>query len=221
MKSEKIGELAKALASLQSEVQGAIKDAKNPFFNSKYADLESCWAALREPLSKNGLAITQTMGFIPECGPTLVTTLIHSSGEWISGEQPISPSKQDPQGLGSAITYARRYGLSAITGLIQVDDDGEAAHGRGDDRGSKTDGQARGNPPSNGALAGDGRISDPQAKRLFAIYKKSGMPESELKSIIKTIGGVESSKDIHYSKYNQIVKAIEDWKSPSAEEIPF
>lgn len=131
-KSEKIGALAKALSKVQAEVQGAIKDSKNPFFKSSYANLESCWAALKEPLHKNGLSIAQTMGFIQGAGPTMVTTLMHESGEWISGEQPIFPKTNTPQELGSAITYSRRYGLAAITGLIQIDDDGEAAEGRGE-----------------------------------------------------------------------------------------
>jgi hypothetical protein len=130
-KSESIANLTKALIAVQTEVRGAIKDSNNPFFSANYADLESCWSALREPLTKNGLAIIQTMGFIEGAGPTLTTTLAHISGEWISGEQPVCSKKENsPQELGSAITYARRYGLAAITGLIQIDDDAEGSMGR-------------------------------------------------------------------------------------------
>lgn len=126
-KSETINELAKALSSAQSEIRGAIKDSKNPFFNSKYADLESVWSAIREPLTKHGLSVIQTMDHDVEVGIIVVTTLAHTSGQWIEGGLPIMAVKKDPQGMGSAITYARRYALAAITGVVQVDDDGNAA----------------------------------------------------------------------------------------------
>lgn len=129
-KSEQINELAKALSQAQSEMRGAVKDAQNPFFKSRYSDLESCWDAAREPLTKNGLSVSQTMGFKAECGPTLITTLLHTSGQWIEGEQPVFPKSQAPQEMGSAITYSRRYGFAAIVGLYQTDDDAETAHGR-------------------------------------------------------------------------------------------
>lgn len=227
-KSEQIGELTKALAKCQAEVQGAIKDSTNPFFKSSYANLESCWAALKDPLSKNGLAVTQTMGYRPECGPTLFTTLLHESGQWISGEQPICPKSNTPQEVGSAISYARRYGLSAITGLIQVDDDGEAAEGRGDKKGTNSKSQEK---PSENSSAPSGAttvglISEKQAARLHAIKAKVGMPDIELKKLVKGIGGVDNTKDLHYKPYNEIVKRVEEWKPKQApaiseEEIPF
>jgi hypothetical protein len=117
--------IAPAIKKAQANIRGAIKDANNPFFKSKYADLESCWEAVKEPLQAEGLSVVQTMGFIPGAGPTLITTLLHMSGEYITGEQPVCAKSDNPQDMGSAITYARRYGLSAIVGLIQVDDDAE------------------------------------------------------------------------------------------------
>lgn len=129
-KSATIGKLALALSKAQAELKGAVKDSANQFFKSKYADLESCWEACKEALSKNELSVSQVMGFIPEAGPTLTTTLMHSSGEWIEGTQPLCAKGVTPQDLGSAISYARRYGLAAIVGVVQVDDDGNAASGR-------------------------------------------------------------------------------------------
>jgi hypothetical protein len=130
MQSDEIDVLATALGAMQSEVLTAKKDTTNPFFKSKYADLESCWDAIREALGGNGLSITQTMGYVV-CGEQLVTTLkttlMHSSGQWIQGEMPLFLPKMDAQAQGSAITYARRYGLAAITGLVQVDDDANDA----------------------------------------------------------------------------------------------
>lgn len=129
MKSETIGALAAALAKAQSEMQGAVKDAANPFFKSKYADLESVWQACRKPLTDNGLSVVQTTRYSPD-GLVLVTTLLHSSGEWIGGEMPVLAKDASPQAQGSAITYARRYALAAAVGVYQTDDDAEAAMAR-------------------------------------------------------------------------------------------
>lgn len=126
-KSETISELAKALCNVQSNLEGARKDSVNPFFKSKYADLASVWEACRDLLSKNGLAVVQTSSVIEGRELVLDTTLLHTSGEWISGQLSVPLVKSDPQGLGSAITYARRYGLSAIIGICPEDDDAESA----------------------------------------------------------------------------------------------
>lgn len=131
--SVEIKDLATALAKAQAEIKGAVKDASNPFFKSNYADLQSVWDACRLPLSKNGLSVAQTTDIVGE-RLVLVTTLLHSSGQWIRGALPVEPVKRDPQGMGSAITYARRYALAAMVGIYQTDDDAEVAM----DRGSKS-----------------------------------------------------------------------------------
>lgn len=128
-KSESIKELTIALCKVQAELQGAVKESANPHFRSRYADLESCWEALRPVLPKHGLAVIQTMAR-GEKGPIVITTLAHVSGEWISGELELTPSKNDPQGMCSCITYSRRYSIAAITGLTQTDDDGNHASGK-------------------------------------------------------------------------------------------
>jgi len=126
--SPTIGAIAAALAKAQLAFKPAIKDALNPFFKSKYVDLAGAIDSVREALSANGLAIVQST----EAGEKLVlhTTLLHSSGEWIGGTYPIVAVKPDPQGIGSAVTYARRYSLMALLGIAAEDDDGESAHGR-------------------------------------------------------------------------------------------
>lgn len=129
MKSESIGALAAALAKAQAEITGAIKDSANPYYKSRYADLQSCWEACRKPLTDNGLSVVQTSRYT-ENGLMLVTTLLHTSGEWISGEMPVLVKDNSPQAQGSGLTYARRYALAAIAGVYQVDDDAEAAQGR-------------------------------------------------------------------------------------------
>lgn len=128
--SSSIAALAAALAKAQAEMSGAAKDSANPYFKSKYADLESVWSACRKPLTDNGLSVIQTSQPTKH-GLMLVTTLAHSSGEWIRGYMPILAKDATAQSQGSGITYARRYALAAIVGVYQTDDDAEAAQGRG------------------------------------------------------------------------------------------
>src|SRR5947207_7171688 len=120
--SENINELASALSKAQGEMQAAIKDSINPFFKSKYADLGSVWDAARPVLSKYGLCIIQGTEIFNE-KIVMVTILAHSSGQWIKSLLPLNPSKNDCQGVGAAITYLRRYCLSAIVGVVCDDDD--------------------------------------------------------------------------------------------------
>jgi ERF superfamily len=128
-RSESINELATALAKAQGEMKPAKKDAENPFFKSHYADLPSIVDAAK-PLAKHGLSFVQPTEATPD-GIFVETVLLHSSGQWISGRYPVKPVKDDPQGWGSALTYSRRYGLSALIGVVAADedDDAEAAHG--------------------------------------------------------------------------------------------
>ena len=125
--SATIGKLAFALAKAQGCMHAARKGAENPFFKSRYADLSEVWATIRKPLADNELAVMQTT--VAEDGKLrLRTVLVHSSGEWVESVYPVNPQKQDPQGYGSAVTYARRYALSALVGVVaDVDDDGEGA----------------------------------------------------------------------------------------------
>jgi hypothetical protein len=123
IKSESIKELLTALAKAQGKISAAKKDSTNPHFKSKYADLASCWEAIKEPLSVNGLSLSQWVSN-SEKGLNLITMLGHSSGEYIYSEYSM-PSGQTSQAIGSAITYARRYALSAAVGLVADDDDDE------------------------------------------------------------------------------------------------
>lgn len=125
--SEQINELATALAKAQGQISPAIKDSSNPFFKSKYADLSSVWNACKDPLSTNGLAVLQTMDY-RDNQLFLVTTLAHSSGQWMRSSIPIVTEKNNAQGIGAAITYMRRYALSAMVGITcDDDDDGNAS----------------------------------------------------------------------------------------------
>ena len=126
--TEQIGELIGALSKAQGTITSALKNKKNAFFKSSYADLPAVWDACRAPLSNNGLAIVQMIEG-SEDKMYLVTILGHSSNQWIKSKLPIILGpKKDQQALGSCITYARRYALSAMVGICQDDDDdGEKA----------------------------------------------------------------------------------------------
>ena len=126
--SESIAALASALAKAQLQIEPASKNATNPHFRSHYADLASIWDACRGPLNTNGLSIVQFPcdGDVGRTG--LCTMLLHSSGEYISEVVTTRSQKDDPQGLGSALTYLRRYALAAVVGVTATeDDDGNAA----------------------------------------------------------------------------------------------
>jgi hypothetical protein len=139
----------------------AAKTSDNPYFRSKYADLASVWDSIRGPLSKHGLSVTQTFQKVPHVAEymvtrtaktgevwevkvqhlaDLVTTLHHASGQWISSELPVMTEWGSPQTLGSTITYLRRYSLQAACGIAPEDDDGNAATGRDQDPGHRSNG---------------------------------------------------------------------------------
>lgn len=118
---------AEAFCKLQAQIKPAIKDSLNPHFKSKYADLGAVWEAVKDPLHEHGFAVIQSPDFEGE-NMFLKTTILHVGGEKMEGRYPIRPSKNDPQGVASAITYARRYSISAMLGVIaDDDDDGNAA----------------------------------------------------------------------------------------------
>jgi len=119
--------IAPAFIRAKREFGPALKDKTNPHFKSRYADLGACLEAVDDALLKNGIALYQET-FEDETGVTVETVLLHESGETIRcGKLHVPASKQDPQGYGSALTYARRYSLMAACGIAPEDDDGNAA----------------------------------------------------------------------------------------------
>lgn len=123
-------ELIEALCKAQSNFKPAIKDAANPFFKSKYADLNSVWEACKDALKENNLFVSQIIN-TREDKNYLKTRVYHKSGGFIESEiLIISKNANDPQSLGSGITYMRRYSLAAILGIIVEDDDAEDAMAR-------------------------------------------------------------------------------------------
>lgn len=122
--TEKIDELAKALVAFHKSVGKVVKDSDNPFFKSKYASLGDIHQVIDGPLSDAGLVVTHW----PEGEHNLTTRLLHESGQWMQATYVMAPTKNDPQGRGSALTYQQRYAIGAILSLnIDDDDDGNAA----------------------------------------------------------------------------------------------
>lgn len=126
--SENIDCLAKALSKMQAAIENVSKDKQA--YGYKYADLASCLAAVKKPLSENGFSISQLVGQDEDKNPLLITLLIHESGQWLKSTFPIENvvMKQcnSLQQLGAGLTYTRRYALSAIVGLTQEDDDAQS-----------------------------------------------------------------------------------------------
>jgi hypothetical protein len=125
--SDTLIKISPALVKAINAIEGVKKGADNPFFKSKYANLESVIEAAHDALSANGLAVMQGPGPMDGNCITLTTRLVHESGEWIETDFSLPAGKMDPQAAGSAITYARRYSLMAMLNMPAVDDDGEAS----------------------------------------------------------------------------------------------
>jgi len=133
-RSESIAKIASALVKAQAEMGNAVKDSKNPFFKSKYADLNAVREACMPALNKHGVSVIQPTSVID--GKLYVeTVLLHESGEFLSGLYEVVVGKQnDPQALGASISYSRRYGLQSMVNIGAADDDAESAIDRGNSR---------------------------------------------------------------------------------------
>ncbi len=121
--SDNITKIAAAMVAMQAGAQHANFDSKNPHFKSKYASLAEVIDTVRPVLAKHGLAVIQLPAFRENIGHVLCTRIVHESGEWIEDEMRLNPVKDDPQGLGSNLTYARRYSLPGVCLIASEDDD--------------------------------------------------------------------------------------------------
>ena len=190
--SAEIGELASALASAQAELSPAAKNAQNPHLKNRYADIAAVYEAIRETLPKHGLSVSQII--MPHESKARVRTLLmHKSGQWLASECLMPLDRNGgPQGMGSAITYARRYSLPAIVGVVsEDDDDAEAAQPRRQQQAQpqqrREPAQPRRPEPVRHAAPksqGDGQvdmITDAQVKMLMALFNKCGMDVREVR----------------------------------------
>lgn len=225
--SEEVGELAKALAQAQAEVETATKDRTNPHFGSKYADLASVWDACRKPLTKHGLSVVQ-LPVSDGAKVGVVTTLLHSSGQWMRSSVYTTPEKQTAQALGSAITYLRRYSLAAVASVAPDDDDGNAASGKAapgkgeapsrpanGNGAQKTDGK-NGSLPRANQIPHDGTFASPaQVKKLHTLKGKVGgltedMYRKQLAAFKDCDGKpIATSKDLSEAQISNLISRYE------------
>jgi hypothetical protein len=170
--SETSAALVAALVKAQRLIQPAVKDSVNPHLRNKYADLASVMGACLPHLSAHNLAVVQVPRV--ENGWCIVTTrLAHESGEWMENDLALPIAKQDAQGIGSAITYGRRYGLSAMVGVVQDDDDGNEA--------SKSEARQE-SPPAVQRNAGKpaSRASQrPASEQSAQVFREAALPEDQ------------------------------------------
>jgi len=204
--SESINELAAALVKVQSQlpavpksktVQVATKSGSK--FSYSYAPLDAVWDGCRNLLSENGLALTQTMCHNDSC-PCLETVLLHTSGQWISSTLPLVAT-QDPQQLGSAITYMRRYALAALVGIVaDEDDDAQAGRPQRQDQHPSKE--------SNGRQK-DGALS-PKARFLRKAQELQGkIPEENFRAILREFDWA-SPEDVADDDLETMKKFVQD-----------
>lgn len=197
--STNIGNLAKALATAQGQFKPIKREAVNPFFKSRYADLAGIIDATRDALTKNGLMVSQLVSV--NDGVHVTTLLAHESGEWIRETLLMKPKADDPQSIGGAITYGRRYSLGAILGVAsEDDDDGNAA---GKDGQKKPEPQAEQPKAETTATTGqtgrkpqvsnpDDPITGPQSRAINALLTKLNITDDmERHEHVSRIVGIE------------------------------
>lgn len=180
--SPTIAKLATALAKAQAMIKAAEKNSVNPHFRNRYADLEACFEACREALAKNGLAVLQPPKASGQA-VTVTTVLVHESGEWIAEALTMKAQQDTPQAIGSAITYARRYGLTSMLGIAsgEGEDDGNAASA-GPKPESEIERQLRDSAKALGGTIEEKTISE--AKKAGALVypfgREKGKPVTEV-----------------------------------------
>lgn len=207
--SESLNELFEALSLAQGESMAALKDTKGQVGTqiTKYADLASCWEACRTPLAKHNLAVIQ----IPSAEGSKVTvrtTLGHKSGQWMNGSLTVTSSDPSPRGIGSAITYARRYSLCSMVGIAPEDDDGEAAS-----RGTKEAAAKVAEAKIKRAKENGGGVNMPIGDDLGVSMKDYVPPselEQQLEASVKAVNGSKSKSTTKNFTMLESFKNIKD-----------
>lgn len=194
--SPTITKLMGAMHAVQGAVSGVAKDSKNPHFKNSYASLEAVVEAIRQPCQDAGLVVIQAPGEITNGNISVATMIAHAeSGEWIRSAVQLPLAKNDPQGAGSALTYAERYSLMAMFNLPPVDDDGEAAVVRQPARPAAP-------PPITGT---DQRIADDIRRRVA-----TAKTEADLSKITGDPDTVRAFKSLPPNLQEAVGKSISD-----------
>lgn len=191
--SDKIDLLVPALIKARSQFKAAVKDVSNPYFKSKYVNLDGVIDSINQALLDNSIFCTQPTAIV-DGRTVLYTRFLHVSGQWIGGEYPVHPIKNDPQAEGSALTYGRRYALMALAGIAPEDDDGNAA--------------------SDAAKKADKKESAVPAGKPQDGMRLEDMPE-ERQRVIREYADVV----LEYAEAGQVDQAYNEWtNSPLSKE---
>ena len=191
-KSESIKNLAVALSKFQSEVENPKNTADNPFYHSKYAPLQDVLNTVRPLLSKHGLSVIQSPAGDGQ-SVSITTLLIHESGEWIEFDPLVlKAEKMTPQGAGSAITYGRRYALSAVLGISSEDDD----DGNSLEKTQQNSGQKK-------------QLTEKQVKRLYAIANSAGFSTADVKKVLMKDYKKTQATDLTKEEYDEICERLQ------------
>lgn len=215
-KSETISKLAVALVKAQSEITAISKDGKNPHFKSKYATLDNIIDETRPVLAKHGLAILQMPGGDGE-NVIMRTLLMHESGEWLETEPLVMrPVKNDPQGIGSCITYARRYSYSALLSIsTDEDDDGngashapQASYSRPSNHTNQSTSQTS-QPNTSNSVTSD-KVSEAQLRMIGKLKNEKHVSDEDYRELLVAQFGINSSKDLSKRQASEFIKYLQD-----------
>lgn len=228
--SDSIVEIAKALVAVQSALEVIPKTSSNPYYNSKYANVTDAWRLVTPVLVKSGLSITQGPQVREGGLYVLVTRLMHTSGQWVESETPLIGMK-DMQSLGSAITYARRYGLMSIVSAVadEEDDDGNHASKPGQVAQPKAPAAKPAKPtpmqaavnaiqgarpaPAQGAQKGPRDPSKPLSEKqvgwLYSVGKRAGYDSALVDAVAESLFGVQSLSQVQMGAADQLKVYLE------------
>ena len=225
--SPTLAKLALALSKVQGELKGAVKGKKNPFFGSQYADLAAVWDSCRQPLAKNELAVIQINSGSAE-KPSLITLLVHSSGEWIRSELFMKQEKPGAQALGSILTYARRYSLSGMVGVCPIegssdgDDDGEGGTKRtGKKTGKeekKQDNSRKEDKNTKIEVSGVRLVGIKQVTHFNDLVEQKGWGDLALQHEVYAKFGVDIATQFAMADFPEVVTILE---AGPKDDIPF
>lgn len=233
--SDSIKELATALSKAQAEMGAAHKDASNPFYKSRYADLESVIDAVKPALAKYGLSVVQMTDEAEPGSVCVETQIMHSSGEWLRGKFTLQAKDNSPQALGSVFSYGKRYALQAALMVPSTDDDAEAAQGRAnssqsvrtpktaqvaplppDDlpadwpkeiKPSPNSAPKTANPAFGDHPLPEGTTQNPMETMIRSTIKAKNIPDSKVKVLLQGIGK-QRLKDLNEEESAQLLRAL-------------
>jgi len=209
--SESTVKIGKALVAALGELSNPANTATNPFFKSKYAPLPDILNHVRPVLSKHGLCVLQDAG--------VTTRIVHESGEWIESDRlTLTPQKDDPQGEGGAITYARRYSLSAMLGISSEDDDDANYASQAPQLPTQP---ATQRPVHHSARGPVNQCTDKQHKFIRSLLKQKATDPDAAASNIKAKFGLEHLPDLSFDQASKVIEELkkrDDVATPPGDE---